>query len=51
VFSAFKIPVQNAAKEFNIDARDIFIELGKRKAVAGQVDMILEVAKTLQERK
>lgn len=47
VFSAFKIPVQKAAKEFNVDARDIFKELGRRKAVAGQEDMIVEIAEKL----
>ena len=47
VFSAFKTHVQKAAKEFNVDARDIFKELGRRKAVAGQEDMIVEVAERL----
>lgn len=47
VFSAFKIPVQKAAMEFRVDARDIFKELGRRKAVAGQEDMIVEVAEEL----
>jgi 4-hydroxy 2-oxovalerate aldolase len=50
VFSAFKIPVQNAAKEFGVDPRDIFIELGKRRVVAGQEDMIIEVAKMLADK-
>lgn len=49
VFSAFKVPVEKAAVEFNVDARDIFFELGKRKAVAGQEDMIVEIAKKLSE--
>lgn len=47
VFSAFKIHVLNAAKEFGVDPRDIFRELGKRKAVGGQEDMIVEVAERL----
>lgn len=47
VFSAFKIPVQKAAQEFGVDERDIFKELGKRKAVAGQEDMIIEIAQKL----
>lgn len=47
VFSAFKVQVQRAAKEFKVDPRDIFVELGKRKAVAGQEDMIIEIAKKL----
>ncbi len=47
VFSAFKEHVLNAAKRFGIDARDIFMELGRRKVVAGQEDMIVEVAEKL----
>lgn len=47
VFSSFKIHVQKAAKEFNVDPRDIFIELGRRKAVGGQEDMIIEIAEKL----
>jgi 4-hydroxy 2-oxovalerate aldolase len=50
VFSAFKVPVQNAAKEFGVDPRDIFVELGKRRVVAGQEDMIIEVAKMLADK-
>ena len=51
VFSAFKTPVQLAANEFNVDARDIFIELGNRKVVGGQEDMIIEVAKSLSDKR
>ena len=47
VFSAFKTHVQRAAKEFNVDARDILKELGRRKAVGGQEDMIVEIAEKL----
>ena len=47
VFSAFKEHVLNAAKRFGIDARDIFMELGRRKVIAGQEDMIVEVAEKL----
>lgn len=47
VFSAFKIHVLKAAKEFEVDPRDILIELGRRKAVGGQEDMIVEVAEKL----
>lgn len=50
VFSAFKPHVLNAAKEFHVDPRDIFMELGKKKVVAGQEDMIVEVAAKLAER-
>jgi len=51
VFSAFKTPVQMAAKEFNVDPRDIFLELGNRHIVGGQEDMIIEVAKSLSDKK
>lgn len=47
VFSGFMKPVTRIAKEFNVDPRDVFFELGRRKIVAGQEDMILEVAKEL----
>lgn len=47
VFSGFMKPVVRIAKEFNIDPRDVFFELGRRNIVAGQEDIILEVAKEL----
>lgn len=47
VFSGFMKPVTRIAKQFDIDPRDILFELGRRKIVAGQEDIILEVAKTL----
>lgn len=47
VFSAFKVHVLNASKRFNVDPRDIFMELGKRKVVAGQEDMIIKIAQEL----
>lgn len=50
VFSGFMKPVARIAKEFNVDPRDVFFELGRRKIVAGQEDIILEVAKELAQR-
>ena len=47
VFSAFKNQAIKAGIEYNVDPRDILIEVGKRRAVAGQEDMIIEVAKEL----
>ena len=49
VFSGFMKPVARIAKEFNVDPRDVFFELGRRKIVAGQEDIILEVAKELAQ--
>lgn len=51
VFSAFKNKVYEAAKIYNVDPREIFIELGKRKVVAGQEDIILDVAMNLSQNK
>ena len=47
VFSGFMKHVTRIAREFNVDPRDVFFELGRRKIVAGQEDIILEVAKEL----
>jgi 4-hydroxy 2-oxovalerate aldolase len=48
VFSGFIKQVNIAAMEYDVDPRDIFFELGKRKVVAGQEDLIVEVAVILQ---
>ncbi len=47
VFSAFKKHVIRISKEYNVDPRDVFFELGKRKVVGGQEDLIVEVAMLL----
>lgn len=47
VFSAFRTQVLKAAEEFQVDAKDILVEVGKRKAVGGQEDIIVEVAEQL----
>lgn len=47
VFSGFAKPVGQAAKDYNVDARDIFFGLGKRNVVAGQESLIIEVARDL----
>ena len=52
VFSSFATHVHSAAKQFDLDPKDIFIELGKRKVVGGQEDMVVDVAMNLaQQRK
>jgi 4-hydroxy 2-oxovalerate aldolase len=50
VFSGFAKPVQRVAKQLGVDARDVFFELGRRKVVGGQEDLILEVADTIARR-
>ena len=49
VYSSFMLHARNAAKRFNVDMRDILIELGKKKAVGGQEDWIIEVAHNLSK--
>jgi DmpG-like protein len=50
VYSSFLLHADKAAEQFGVDARDILVELGKRKVVGGQEDMIVEVAMMLAER-
>lgn len=50
VFSGFSIHVDRVSKEFGVDPRDVFFELGRRKIVAGQEDIIVEVAAELSKR-
>jgi 4-hydroxy 2-oxovalerate aldolase len=51
VFSGFAKHVAAAAKDYDVDPRDIFMELGRRKAVAGQESLIFEVAQELASAK
>ncbi|MED4602734.1 4-hydroxy-2-oxovalerate aldolase [Paenibacillus validus] len=51
VYSSFLLHAQRAAKRFNIDSRDVLIELGKRKVVGGQEDMIVDVAAELAKQR
>ncbi|HYE60258.1 MAG TPA: 4-hydroxy-2-oxovalerate aldolase [Candidatus Kapabacteria bacterium] len=51
VFSGFALPVKRAAEQFGVDPRDIFMELGKRRVVGGQEDMVFEVAMELARQK
>ena len=44
VYSSFLRHAEAAASKYGIDTRDILVELGKRRMVGGQEDMILDVA-------
>lgn len=50
VYSSFLLHAQRAARQFNIDSRDILIELGRQKVVGGQEDMIIDVAAALAQK-
>ncbi len=51
VYSSFALHAKRAAAKFGIDSRDILVELGKRKVVGGQEDMIVDVAAELAKSK
>jgi 4-hydroxy-2-oxovalerate/4-hydroxy-2-oxohexanoate aldolase len=44
VYSSFLLFAQRAGKKYGVSARDILVEMGRRKAVGGQEDLIEEVA-------
>ncbi|MFV0481249.1 MAG: 4-hydroxy-2-oxovalerate aldolase [Campylobacteraceae bacterium] len=50
VFSGFSKHVKRIAKEYDVDPRDIFMELGKAKVIAGQEDKIIEIASKLKHK-
>ena len=47
VFSGFVKHVTRVSAQFSVDPRDVFFELGRRRIVAGQEDLIIEVANAL----
>jgi len=49
LFSGYLKPIQRVAKEFNVSPFELINEMGKRKVVAGQEDMVLEVARFLTQ--
>lgn len=51
VYSSFLLHAGAAAKRFHVDERDILVELGRRQAVGGQEDLIMEVAAELAKQK
>lgn len=50
VYSSFLLHAERAARRFNVDARDILVELGRRRIVGGQEDMIVDVAVEISKR-
>ena len=50
LFSGFEKPIIKASKLFGIEYSSLIFELGNRKLVAGQEDLILEVAEKLKNK-
>ncbi len=50
VYGSFLLHSKRAAERYGVDAKDILLELGRRKVVGGQEDMIIDVAVELQRR-
>jgi 4-hydroxy 2-oxovalerate aldolase len=51
VYSTFLLHARHAAERYGLDPREILAELGKRQAVVGQEDWILDVAVELAREK
>lgn len=47
VYSTFLLHAKRASDRFGIPARDILIELGRKKMIGGQEDMIVDTAMTM----
>lgn len=51
VYSSFLLHSLRAAKKYDLDPRDILVELGKRRTVGGQEDWIVDVAAEIAARR
>ncbi|MGI6383031.1 MAG: 4-hydroxy-2-oxovalerate aldolase [Tissierellaceae bacterium] len=51
VYSSFMLHAKKASDRFGVDYRDIIVELGKKKAVGGQEDWIVEIASKIADEK
>jgi 4-hydroxy-2-oxovalerate/4-hydroxy-2-oxohexanoate aldolase len=47
VYSTFLLHAKRASERFGVSARDILVELGRKKMIGGQEDMIVDTAMTM----
>ncbi len=50
VYGSFLLHARRAAARYGVDVKDILLELGERRVVGGQEDMIIDVAVQLERR-
>lgn len=51
VYSTFLLHSKRAAEKFGVPARDILVELGRKKMIGGQEDMIQDTAMTMAKQR
>ncbi len=49
LFSGFEKPIMKASKLYNLEYSSLIFELGNRKLVAGQEDLIIEIARNIKK--
>jgi 4-hydroxy 2-oxovalerate aldolase len=49
VYSSFLLHTEHAARKYEVDSRDVLVELGRRRMVGGQEDMIIDIAAELAQ--
>jgi 4-hydroxy 2-oxovalerate aldolase len=49
LFSGFEKPIMKASKLYNLEYSSLIFELGNRKLVAGQEDLIIEIARSIKK--
>ncbi|MCP5235662.1 MAG: 4-hydroxy-2-oxovalerate aldolase [Zoogloeaceae bacterium] len=51
VYSTFLLHAKRAAERFGVPARDVLVELGRKKMIGGQEDMIIDTAMTMAKQR